>query len=166
MSFTTLDGIPMATRCGALDPGVLLHLLTERSMSRPAVEDMLYRRSGLLGVSGISGDTRMLLASDKPEAREALDLFCFRTAGEIARQTVALGGLDDLVFTAGIGENQPPIRARIIERLGFLGIRLDENANAANAKVISSADSAVKVMVIGTNEERVIAEEALSLLEN
>lgn len=166
MSFTTLDGIPMATRCGALDPGVLLHLLTERSMSRPAVEDMLYRRSGLLGVSGISGDTRMLLASDKPEAREALDLFCFRTAGEIARQTVALGGLDGLVFTAGIGENQPPIRARIIERLGFLGVRLDDAANAANAEVISSADSAVKVMVIGTNEERVIAEEALSLLEN
>lgn len=166
MSFTTLDGIPMATRCGAIDPGVLLHLLTERSMSRPAVEDLLYRRSGLLGVSGIAADTRALLASDRKEAKEALDLYTFRAAGEIARQSVAIGGLDGLVFTAGIGENQPAIRALIADRLGFLGVKLDETANAANAEVISAADSRVKVMVIPTDEEQVIAEEALSLLGN
>lgn len=165
MSFTTLDGIPMSTRCGALDPGVLLHLLTERSMSRPAVEDMLYRHSGLLGMSGISSDTRMLMASDQPEARQAIDIFCYRTAGEAARQTVALGGLDGLVFTAGIGENQPEIRARIAGHLAFLGVVLDPQANAANAPVISAADSQIKVHVIPTDEERVIAEEAVFLLD-
>lgn len=164
MSFTTLDGIPMGTRCGAIDPGVLLHLLTERSMSRPAVEDLLYRRSGLLGVSGISADTRALIASDAKEAKEALDLFTFRAAGEIARQTVALGGLDGLVFTAGIGENQPFVRAAISERLAFLGVTLDAEANAANAGVISAGDSRVKVLVVPTDEEQVIAEEALSLI--
>lgn len=165
MSFTTLDGIPMATRCGAIDPGVLLHLLTERSMSRPAVEDLLYRRSGLLGVSGIAADTRALIASDRVEAKEALDLYTFRAAGEIARQCVAIGGLDGLVFTAGIGENQPFIRNAIASRLGFLGVKLDEAANAANAGVISAPDSRVKVMVIPTDEEQVIAVEALSLID-
>lgn len=164
MSFTTLDGIPMATRCGSIDPGVLLHLLTERSMSRPAVEDLLYRRSGLLGVSGISADTRALIGSDAKEAKEALDLFTFRIAGEVARQTASLGGLDGLVFTAGIGENQPVIRAAVANRLGFLGVHIDPEANARNEGVISAADSAVKVMVIRTDEEQVIAEEALSLL--
>ncbi|MCX8999596.1 acetate/propionate family kinase [Rhizobiaceae bacterium BDR2-2] len=164
MSFTTLDGIPMATRCGAIDPGVLLHLLTERSMSRPAVEDLLYRRSGLLGVSGISADTRALIASDRAEAKEALDLYTFRAAGEIARQAVALEGLDGLVFTAGVGENQPAIRAMISGHLAFLGVTLDPAANAANAGVISAAGSRVKVMVIPTDEEQVIAEEALFLL--
>lgn len=166
MSFTTLDGIPMATRCGAIDPGVLLHLLTERSMSRPAVEDLLYRRSGLLGVSGISSDTRALMASTAPEAREALDLYTFRIAGEIARQAVALGGLDGLVFTAGVGENQPAIRAAICKRLAFLGISLDEGQNSVNAETISGPASSVKVLVVPTDEEQVIAEEALGLLGN
>lgn len=164
MSFTTLDGIPMATRCGAIDPGVLLHLLTERSMSRPAVEDLLYRRSGLLGVSGISADTRALIASSAPEAREALDLYTFRIAGEFARQAASLGGLDGIVFTAGIGENQPYIRKAVLERLGFLGAVVDDEANAANAGVISAAESRVKALVIPTDEEQVIAEEALSVL--
>lgn len=166
MSFTTLDGIPMATRCGAIDPGVLLHLLTERSMSRPAVEDLLYRRSGLLGVSGISSDTRALMASTAPEAQEALDLYTFRIAGEIARQAVALGGLDGLVFTAGVGENQPTIRAAICKRLAFLGISLDEGQNSVNAETISGPASSVKVLVVPTDEEQVIAEEALGLLGN
>ena len=137
MSFSTLDGIPMATRCGALDPGVLLHLLGAKGMPLRGVEDMLYHRSGLLGVSGISADSRQLLESDRPEAREAIDLFVFRIAGEIARLAMSIGGLDAIVFTAGIGENQPQIRAGVARRLAWLGLELDTDANAANAETIS-----------------------------
>ncbi len=164
MGFSALDGIPMATRCGALDPGVLLHLLTE-GYDAGRLEDLLYRRSGLLGVSGISADSRDLIDSDRPEAREALDLFCFRIAGEIGRLAVTLGGLDAIVFTAGIGEHQPPIRATVAERLRWLGLELDEAANTANATRISRADARVAAFVIPTDEEAVIAEDALAVMK-
>ena len=164
MGFSTLDGIPMATRCGALDPGVLLHLLGPMGLSLPQVEAMLYRESGLLGVSGIDADSRELLASDRPEAAEAVGLFCLRIAGETARLAATMGGLDALVFTAGIGENQPRIRAAVAGRLGWLGLALDEAANAANARRISRPGSRVAAFVIPTDEESIIAAEALSLI--
>ncbi|CAM5766512.1 acetate kinase [Labrys miyagiensis] len=164
MGFSTLDGIPMATRCGILDPGVLLHLLGQEHWQAGDVEDMLYHKSGLLGVSGISGDTRVLLESAGSEASEALDLFALRVAGEVARLASTLGGLDGLVFTAGIGEHQPPIRAAICKRLAWLGAVLDSSANDANATLVSSHDSRVQVLVIPTDEEQIIADETLSLL--
>jgi acetate kinase len=165
MSFTALDGIPMATRCGALDPGVLLHLIGQEGQSLETVNDMLYHRSGLLGVSGISGDSRVLLESSRPEAREALDLFTLRIAGEIARLAATLGGLDGVVFTAGIGEHQPPIRAAVCTRLAWLGIDIDAAANEVNAVTISAPASRIAVMVIPTDEEQVIADEAAAVLE-
>ncbi|MBA4222143.1 MAG: acetate kinase [Methylobacterium sp.] len=164
MGFSALDGIPMATRCGALDPGVLLHLLAE-GYDAGRLEDLLYRRSGLLGVSGISADSRELIDSDKPEAREALDLFCFRIAGEVSRLAATLGGLDAIVFTAGIGEHQPPIRRAVVERLKWLGLELDEAANAASAPLISRAGARVAAFVIPTDEEAVIAEDALAVVQ-
>lgn len=166
MGFSTLDGIPMATRCGALDPGVLLNLLGERGTSLGELEDILYHKSGLLGVSGISADSRELLASTKPEAREAIDLFTFRIAGEMARLAATIGGVDAIVFTAGIGENQPLIRERVCERLNWLGIKLDATANAANAETINTVLSRVAVFVIPTDEEQVIADEARSVLQS
>jgi acetate kinase len=165
MGFSTIDGVPMATRCGALDPGVVLHLLGQEGMTREQVETLLYQRSGLLGVSGISADSRDLLASDRPEAGEALDLFAFRIAGEVARLAATLGGLDAIVFTAGIGENQPEIRSAVAERLSWLGLSLDPAANAANATTLSAASSAVSAFVIATDEEQVIADEAAALLD-
>lgn len=164
MGFSTLDGVPMSTRCGALDPGVLLNLLGERGMPLKDVEDLLYHKSGLLGVSGISADSRELLASTRPEAQEALDLFAFRTAGEIARLTATLGGLDALVFTAGIGEHQPETRAMICGRLGWLGISLNAAANAGNSVTVGAPGARVDVFVIPTDEEQVIADEACSVL--
>lgn len=164
MGFSTLDGIPMATRCGALDPGVLLHLLGPMGWSLRQVERMLYHESGLLGVSGIDADTRELLDSDRPEAAEAIGLFCLRIAGEAARLAATMGGIDALVFTGGIGEHQPRIRAMVAERLAWLGLVLDDNANAGNAPCISSTASRVAAFVIPADEERVIAEEARGLL--
>ena len=164
MSFSTLDGIPMATRCGALDPGVLLHLFGQEKHSLAAVEDMLYHQSGLLGVSGISGDSRVLLESDRAEASEALDLFALRIGGEIARLVATLGGLDALVFTAGIGEHQPEIRAAICSRLTWLGLLVDGAANTGNAATISTSQSKIAVLVMATDEEQVIADEAVSLI--
>lgn len=164
MGFSTLDGIPMATRCGALDPGVLLYLLGPGRRTLAEVEDLLYHRSGLLGVSDMSGDTRDLLSSDRLEAREALALFTFRIAGEVARMAATLGGLDGIVFTAGIGENQPEIRADVAARLGWLGLEIDAAANVAHAERISTAASRVRAFVIPTDEEQVIAEETLSIL--
>ena len=165
MGFSALDGVPMATRCGAIDPGVLLQLIGTDGRTVKDVEDILYRRSGLLGVSGISADSRELLESDRPEAQQALDLFTFRIAGEVSRLATTLGGLDALVFTAGVGENQPRIRADICARLAWLGLELDEPANAANAAMISSPFSRVTAFVIATDEEQVIADEALSILD-
>lgn len=164
MGFSTLDGIPMATRCGALDPGVVLHLLGPLGYSVGEVEDLLYHRCGLLGVSGFEADSRELLASERAEAREAIDLFVFRIAGEVARIAATLGGLDGLVFSAGIGEHQPEIRARVCERLEWLGVRVDPAANLASHTSISAADSKVGVFVIPTDEEQVIADEACEVL--
>lgn len=163
MGFSTLDGIPMATRSGALDPGVILHLMGSKGWTLEQVETMLYRESGLLGVSGINADSRELLASPRPEAAEAIALFCHRIAGEVARLATTMGGIDALVFTAGIGENQPRIRAMIAENLAWLGLALDPDANARNARRISAPDSAIAALVIATDEESVIANEAAEL---
>ncbi|MFE0756233.1 acetate/propionate family kinase [Inquilinus sp. NPDC058860] len=148
MGFSALDGVPMATRPGALDAGVLLHLLGPGGMTVAEVEDLLYHRAGLLGLSGISGDTRELLASADPAAREAVEIFTFRIAQAVAALAVTLGGLDALVFTAGIGEHQPEIRARICDRLGWLG---------------AMPGGGVAVLVIPTDEEQVVADEALRI---
>ena len=166
MGFSTLDGIPMATRSGGLDPGVVIHLVKELGWPIEKVEDVLYRQSGLLGVSGIGADTRDLLASAAPEAREALDLFAFRISREIAALANTLGGLDALVFTAGIGEHQPQIRENICKRIEWLGTCIDPAANAANAARIDAKGSKIAVLVIPTDEEQVIAEEACEILGN
>jgi len=169
MGFSTLDGIPMATRCGALDAGVVLHLLEQQGRSLKDVEDILYKQSGLLGISGISADSRELLASPRPEAREAIALFVLRIAGEVARLATTLGGLDSLVFTAGIGEHQAPVRAAVCAHLAWLGLMLDPAANQADsgqARVISSAASRVKVMVVPTDEEQIIANQAFAILHH
>ena len=163
MGFSPLDGLMMATRSGIIDPGVLLYL-GRQGMSFEQIEDMLYRKSGLLGVSGISGDVRALQASEAPAAREALDLFVYRAAWEAGALVSALGGLDGLVFTAGIGEHGAEMRAEICARLSWLGLRLDGTANEANAEVISLPDSAVSVRVIPTNEELMIARHVRALL--
>lgn len=160
MSFTPLDGIPMASRCGALDPGVLLYLLREEGMSPDQLDDLLRQRSGLLGVSGISGDVRALLENSHPHAAEALDLFAYRTAQAIAGHAVALDGIDALVFTAGIGEHAAPVRAAICHHLAWLGLVLDGAANQRHGPCISQADSPVSAWVIPTNEEGVIAHHA------
>lgn len=164
MGFSALDGIPMATRCGQIDPGVLLHLMAAQGMDAAALEELLYRRSGLLGISGVSGDMRVLLASDAPGARAAVDHFVHRIVREVGALAATLGGLDALVFTAGIGEHAAPVRAAVVERLGWLGAVLDPAANAANAVRISRHDSRIAVHVIATDEERVIARETLGLL--
>ena len=166
MGFSTLDGIPMATRPGWLDPGAILYLLQRRKQSADQVEDMLYHRSGLLGVSGINADTRHLLEDSRREAREALDLFTLRIAGEIGRMSMTLGGLDAIVFTAGIGEHQPKIRASVLQRLNWLGLAVDENANAANGFAITTPASRIAAHVIATDEEQVIAQEALPVLRS
>jgi acetate kinase len=162
MSFSPLDGLMMATRCGALDAAVVLYL-ARTGMTLEAIEDLLYRQSGLLGVSGISGDIRVLIASKDTRAREALDLFTYRAAVEIASLVGALGGLDGLVFTAGIGERAPSIRAEICARLGWLGLRLDISANAENATQISAPDSQIDVRVIATDEEQMIVRHTLAV---
>lgn len=164
MGFSALDGVPMATRCGALDPGVVLHLQGEEKLSAKEIEDLLYHRAGLLGISGISADTRDLLQSQAPEAKEAIDIFCFRIAGEVARLTATLEGLDAIVFTAGIGEHQWQIRTAVCARLAWLGVEIDPALNKSNAEIISAAKSRVAVYVIPTDEQQVIAEEALKVL--
>lgn len=163
MGFTPLDGIPMASRCGALDPGVLLYLLREEGMSTAQLDDLLHHRAGLLGVSGLSGDVRTLLASNDPHAAAALELFAYRTAQAIASHAVSLEGLDALVFTAGIGEHAAPVRAAICRHLGWLGLTLDAAANARHGPRISQADSRISAWVIPTDEEKVIAQHAWTL---
>jgi acetate kinase len=165
MGFSALEGLVMATRCGSLDPGVVLHLLEQRGMTPAQVRDMLYKDSGLLGVSGLSGDMRDLTASDRPEAAEAVALFCYRIAREIGSLVAALGGLDGLVFTAGIGEHSPPVRAAVVERCAWLGARLDAEANGANARRIDGPQSRLAIRVIPTDEEGVIARHSLELLD-
>lgn len=165
MGFTALDGLPMGTRSGSLDPGLVLHLASHEGMSLEEVSTLLYKRSGLLGVSGISSDMRELLESDTPEAREAIELYCYRAAREIASLAGALSGVEQLVFTAGVGEHAAQVRADIVAQCEWLGMQLDGSANQQNAPCISSADSQVGIWVIPTDEERVIAVDCLNLLE-
>lgn len=164
MGFTPLDGLMMGTRCGAIDPGVLLHLQRDRGMSVPELADLLGNRSGLLGVSGISDDVQELEASDDAHAREALDMFAERAAAAIAAQCVALDGLDALVFTGGVGENDAAMRARICGRLQWLGVKLDDRANAQHSQQVGAGEARIGTYVIPTDEERVIARAAAGLL--
>lgn len=160
MGFTTLDGLMMGTRCGSLDPGVVLYLLQQKQMSAHDVDVMLNRQSGLLGVSTISHDVRELEASTDPRAVEALQLFAYRVARELGSLVAALGGLDALVFSAGIGEHSAPMRQRICEYLQWLGVTVDPAANEKHAARINATSSAVDVLVVPTNEELVIARAA------
>ncbi len=164
LGFSTIDGLMMGTRCGNLDPGVVLHLMETKGLTVKDMTRLLYKESGLLGVSGISQDMRTLLASDKPEAREAVDLFCYRIARELGSLTAAAGGIDALVFTGGIGEHAAEVRRRVCLQSEWLGIRLDPEANARHDIVISAGNSSVDVLVIPTNEEWMMAHHAQTLL--
>jgi len=166
LGFTGLDGLCMGSRPGTLDPGIVLYLFQELGMSAREVEDALYRKSGLLGISGISNDMRALLGNDDPAARLAVDYFVYRAAKEIGALTAALGGLDGLVFTAGIGENSAEVRRRICEACSWLGVRLDTEANEANGPRITTGGSEVSAWVIPTDEELMIARHTVAQLES
>jgi acetate kinase len=166
MGFTALDGLPMGTRCGELDAGVVLHLIQQKKMSAEALVDLLYRRSGMLGLSGVSSDFRELLASDNPRAGFAIEVFCYRVAGHIASLAAALGGLDGVVFTAGVGENASPVRSAICRACAWLGLELDDAANRKHELRISTPDSRVAAYVIRTDENLMIARHALALVGN
>jgi acetate kinase len=154
----------MGTRCGALDPGAVLYLLQQRGMTAREVEHLLYSESGLLGVSGVSSDMRALLGSETPAAGEAIELFVWQIARQAGALASSLGGLDTFVFTAGIGENAPEIRARVADRLRWLGVALDTDANLRGASVISAPFSRVTVRIIPTDEEWMIAIHTADLL--
>jgi acetate kinase len=164
MGFTALDGLPMGTRAGQIDPGVLLYLLTEKGMSAKDVETLLYRESGLKGLSGLGGDMRVLEASDSPAASLAIDYFVYRIGLSAGMLAAALGGLDAFVFTAGIGENSPNVRGRVAEKLVWLGAVCDPVANGAGKSVISQPHSKVGIYVVPTDEELMIARHTLALL--
>ncbi|MBA9071037.1 acetate kinase [Methylobacterium sp. RAS18] len=164
MGFTALDGLMMGMRCGAIDAGLVLHLIEQRGMAPAEVSEILNRRSGLLGVSGLSNDARTLLASDDPRAAEALNLFAYRVVREAGSMMAALGGLDAFVFTAGIGERSAQIRAAIAEGLAWTGIRLDAARNAVNAPRISADDAAIPLYVVPADEELPIARAVISHL--
>jgi acetate kinase len=166
MSLTALDGLPMGTRSGALDPGAVLYLMEERKMDARAIETLLYERSGLLGVSGVSSDMRVLLKSPEPRAALAVDLFVYRIGRELGSLAAALGGLDALVFTAGIGEHAAPVRERVCRNAAWLGVDLDAVANTAAGPRISTAGSRTAAWVIPTNEELMIARHTRDLLAN
>jgi len=157
MGFTAVDGLPMGTRCGAIDPGVLLYLMDERGMDARAIEKLIYQQSGLLGVSGISSDMRTLLASQAPSAKIAVDLYLYRIRRELGSLAAALGGLDAIVFTAGIGENSAEIRARVMADAAWLGVKPNARANAKGGPRISAARSRISAWAIATNEELMIA---------
>ena len=165
MGFTAVEGLVMGTRCGSIDPGVLLYLMDEHRMSPRDVEKLIYKQSGLLGVSGISPDMRTLRDSREPAAAEAIALFAYRVQREIGSMVAALGGLDGLVFTAGIGEKDAAIRSEIIAGCGWLGLKLDATRNTgATPGRISSDDSPGEVWVVPTDEESMIAEHTIQLL--
>jgi acetate kinase len=166
MGFTALDGLPMGTRPGQIDPGVLLYLLTEKGMDAAAVQDLLYRDSGLKGLSGVSNDMRELESNADPGAALAVNYFVYRVGLHAGMLAAALGGLDAFVFTAGIGENSVTIRARIAEKLAWLGVAFDPAANAARKSLISQPQSRVELHVVPTDEELMIARHTLSLLTN
>jgi acetate kinase len=162
MGFTALEGLPMGTRTGSIDPGVILHLMSERGMSLAAITELLYKKSGLLGLSGVSSDVRDLLASPSPHAAWALDVFVYRVGRELGSLAAALGGLDAVVFTAGIGEHAAPIRARICRDAAWLGVQLDDEANQRGGPCISARGSRASAWVIATDEELMIARHTLS----
>ncbi len=164
IGFSAVDGLMMGTRTGSLDPGVLLYLMDHSHMDARAMENLLYRESGLLGVSGISQDMRELLASDEPEAREAVDLFCYRLVREVGAMSAVLGGIDAIVFTGGIGKHAAPVREKVCIALGWLGLDFDAHANGAGASVISRHGSRVSALVLATNEEWIIARHTARLI--
>ena len=164
MGFTAVDGLMMGTRTGSLDPGVILHLVEQKGMDAKALSNLIYKQSGLLGVSGISQDMRVLLESDEDSAREAVELFCYRAACMVGQLSMASGGLEALVFTGGIGEHAAPIRARIAEWLAWTGLNLYPAANQRHATRIHTKDSKVEVLVVPTNEEWMIGHHAVNLL--
>ena len=164
MGFSTLDGLLMGTRCGAIDPGVLLYLMSEGGLGEPELSDLLYNQSGLLGVSGISPDMQVLLDSDASGAAEAVELFCYTLVRAIGSMAAALGGVDALVFTGGIGEHAAAVRAEVCEALAWLGLDFDPAANESGAGLLSRPSSSVQVRVIPTNEELVIARHTLRLV--
>jgi acetate kinase len=164
MGFTALDGLPMGTRPGQIDPGVLLYLITQKGLAAKEVEDLLYRESGLKGLSGISNDMRELETSDAPGARLAIEYFVYRIALNAGMLAAALNGLDAFIFTAGIGENSATIRARVAEKLAWLGVNFDDAANKTGGPLISTPESKVAVYVIGTNEELMIARHTISFI--
>ncbi|MBS1189392.1 MAG: acetate/propionate family kinase [Rhodocyclaceae bacterium] len=165
MGFSTLDGLLMGTRTGSLDPGVVLYLMENKDMGAKELNKLFYKESGLLGVSGISQDMRTLLGSNKPEAQEAVDLFCYRIVRELGSLAAAAGGLDALVFTGGIGEHAAEVRRRVCLQSAWLGIQLNPEANARHDTHISAGTSAVDVLVIPTNEEWMMAHHAQTLLD-
>jgi acetate kinase len=164
MGFTAADGLPMGTRTGSLDPGVLLYLMDAQGMDARAIETLIYKRSGLLGVSGVSSDMRELLQSKDAHAREAVALFCYRIGRELGSLAAALGGLDAIVFTAGIGEHAAPIRESVCRDAAWLGVTLDPAANAHHGPRISRSDSRVAAWIIATDEERMIAQHTRDVL--
>jgi acetate kinase len=164
MGFTALDGLPMGTRSGQIDPGVVLYLLSQKGMSAAAVQDFLYRDCGLKGLSGVSNDMRELEASNSPNAKLAIDHFIYRIALHAGMLAAALQGLDAFVFTAGIGENSVTIRAQVAEQLAWLGVTIDPNENARHARLISRTGSSIPVYVLPTDEELMIAQHTLALL--
>jgi acetate kinase len=164
MGFTAVDGLPMGTRCGTIDPGVVLYLMDERKLDARAIEKLIYTQSGLLGVSGVSSDMRTLLESSDPRAKLAVDLFVYRIGRELGSLAAALGGLDAVVFTAGIGEHAAPIRERVCRQAVWLGVELDPQANAQHGPRISAATSRTAAWVIPTDEELMIARHTRGLL--
>ena len=170
MGLTPLEGLMMGTRCGDIAPAIIFHLMDEGQMSAEAINQMLNRESGLLGVSGVGSDVRDLfraVSAGNPQATLALKMFCYRVSQYIGKYVAVLGGLDALIFTAGIGENAPSIRTQTCEKLGFLGIHVDEERNHSNdvEKVIHQEDAPVQLLVIPTNEELMIARDTLRLIE-
>ncbi|WP_209507079.1 MULTISPECIES: acetate/propionate family kinase [unclassified Ruegeria] len=166
MGFSSLDGLPMGSRCGQLDPGVLLYLMDQEGLSASEISDLLFRKSGLLGLSGLSSDMRTLEKADTRESRQAISYFTFRIRRELGAMAAILGGIDALIFTGGIGENSRLVRDRVCSGMGWLGIELDPDANADNDRIISTDLSRVVAMVIPTNEELVIARAAADQLAN
>ena len=166
MGFSSIEGLPMGTRCGSIDPGVLLYLMDSRGMDARAIEKLLYTQSGLLGVSGVSSDMRTLLASEDSRAELAIELFVYRIRREVGSLIAALGGINALVFTGGIGENAAPIRERVCEALAWLGVELDANANDQAGPCISTVGSKLKAYVIPTNEELMIARHTRRILQS
>jgi acetate kinase len=164
MGFTAVDGLPMGTRCGSLDPGVVLYLMDELKMDARAIENLIYQQSGLLGLSGISSDMRTLQESTDPNAKAAIDLYVYRIGRELGSLAAALGGVDAIVFTAGIGENSRSLRERVCRDARWLGLALDQEANARNGSRISAAQSRISAWVIPTNEELMIARHTSNLL--